>query len=207
MVISEGYGLSEASPVTCFNPLDRPRKPGSIGTSIMNVENKIVNELGEEVPNGGVGELIVHGPNVMKGYYKMPEETEVTIRDGWLYTGDLARMDDEGYIYIVDRKKDLILVGGYNVYPREVEEIIYNHPDVVEVAVLGVPDPDFGEAVKCFVVSKNLSLTEASLLEYCQIYLAKYKIPSSIEFLEELPKNTTGKILRRALKTIVLQKK
>lgn len=207
VVISEGYGLSEASPVTCFNPLDRPRKPGSIGTSILNVENKIVNELGEEVPTGEVGELVVHGPNVMKGYYKMPEETEVTIRDGWLYTGDLARMDDEGYIYIVDRKKDLILVGGYNVYPREVEEIIYNHPDVVEVAVLGVPDPDFGEAVKCFVVSRNPSLTEANLLEYCQIYLAKYKIPSSIEFLEELPKNTTGKILRRALKTIVLQKK
>jgi len=200
VIISEGYGLSEASPVTCFNPLDRPRKPGSIGTSIMNVENKVVNELGEEVPVGEVGELIVRGPNVMKGYYKMPEETAYAIRDGWLYTGDLAKMDEEGYFYIVDRKKDMIIVGGYNVYPREVEEVLYNHPNVVEVAVVGVPDPNFGEAVKCFVVSKNDSLTEEELIAYCREHLAKYKVPSSIEFLEELPKNTTGKILRRALK-------
>jgi len=200
VIISEGYGLSEASPVTCFNPLDRPRKPGSIGTSIMNVENKVVNEFGEEVPVGEVGELIVRGPNVMKGYYNMPEETAHTIRDGWLYTGDLAKMDEEGYFYIVDRKKDMIIVGGYNVYPREVEEVLYSHPDVVEAAVIGVPDPNFGEAVKCFVVSRNPNLTEEQLIEYCREHLAKYKVPSSIEFLEELPKNTTGKILRRALK-------
>lgn len=200
VIVSEGYGLSEASPVTCFNPLDRPRKPGSIGTSIMNVENKVVNEFGEEVPVGEVGELIVRGPNVMKGYYKMPEETAHTIRDGWLYTGDLAKMDEEGYFYIVDRKKDMIIVGGYNVYPREVEEVLYSHPDVVEAAVIGVPDPNFGEAVKCFVVSRNPNLTEEQLIEYCREHLAKYKVPSSIEFLEELPKNTTGKILRRALK-------
>ncbi|MBA2872030.1 long-chain acyl-CoA synthetase [Anoxybacillus calidus] len=200
VIISEGYGLSEASPVTCFNPLDRPRKPGSIGTNIINVENKVVNEFGEEVPVGEVGELIVRGPNVMKGYYKMPEETAAAIRDGWLYTGDLAKMDEEGYFYIVDRKKDMIIVGGYNVYPREVEEVLYNHPDVVEVAVVGVPDPNFGEAVKCFVVSKNAHLTEEDLIAYCREHLAKYKVPSSIVFLEELPKNTTGKILRRALK-------
>jgi long-chain acyl-CoA synthetase len=204
--VSEGYGLSEASPVTCFNPLDRPRKAGSIGTSILHVENKIVNELGEEVPVGEVGELIVQGPNVMKGYYKMPEETEATIREGWLYTGDLARMDEEGYFYIVDRKKDLIIVGGYNVYPREVEEVLYNHPEVVEAAVLGVPDSNLGEAVKCYVVTKNPAVTETDLLEYCQEHLAKYKVPSSIDFLEELPKNTTGKILRRALKTQMTQK-
>lgn len=203
--ISEGYGLSEASPVTCFNPLDRPRKPGSIGTSIMNVENKVVNEMGEEVAPGEVGELIVRGPNVMAGYYKMPEETAATIKDGWLYTGDLARMDEDGYFYIVDRKKDLILVGGYNVYPREVEEVLYNHPDVVEVAVLGVPDANFGEAVMCYVVSKNPDLTEEQLMEYSRKHLAKYKVPNAIEFLEELPKNTTGKILRRALKKQVLQ--
>lgn len=206
VVISEGYGLSEASPVTCFNPLDRPRKPGSIGTSIINVENKIVNELGEELPPGVAGELIVRGPNVMKGYYKMPEETAATIKNGWLYTGDIAKMDEEGYFYIVDRKKDMIIVGGYNVYPREVEEVLYNHPDVVEVAVLGVPDPNHGEAVKCFVVSKNSSLTENDLIEYCKQHLAKYKVPSSIEFLDELPKNTTGKILRRALKEKVLNR-
>ncbi|MEH7081446.1 fatty acid--CoA ligase family protein [Neobacillus drentensis] len=205
VVISEGYGLSEASPVTCFNPLDRPRKPGSIGTSILRVENKILNELSEEVAIGEVGELVVRGPNVMKGYYKMPEETAATIRNGWLHTGDLARMDEDGYFYIVDRKKDLILVGGYNVYPREVEEVIYNHSDIVEVAVLGVPDPNLGEAVKAFVVSKNPELTTEQLLNYCKERLAKYKIPSSIEFIEELPKNTTGKILRRALKTQVAQ--
>jgi long-chain acyl-CoA synthetase len=199
VIISEGYGLSEASPVTCFNPLDKPRKPGSIGTTIVNVENKVVNEMGEEVAPGEVGELVVRGPNVMKGYYKMPEETAHAIRDNWLYTGDLARMDDEGYFYIVDRKKDMIIVGGYNVYPREVEEVLYSHENVVEVAVVGVPDPELGEAVKCFVVT-NKEVAEVELLAYCAERLAKYKVPSSIEFLEELPKNTTGKILRRALK-------
>jgi long-chain acyl-CoA synthetase len=205
VLVSEGYGLSEASPVTSFNPLDRPRKPGSIGTSIIHVENKVVNELGDEVPIGEVGELIVRGPNVMKGYYKMAEETAATLRDGWLYTGDLARVDEEGYLYIVDRKKDMIIVGGYNVYPREVEEVIYNHPDVVEVAVFGVPDPNQGESVVGYVVSKNPSLTAEKLLTYCREHLAKYKIPSSIEFIDELPKNTTGKILRMALKAQVVQ--
>lgn len=205
VMISEGYGLSEAAPVTCFNPLDRPRKPGSIGQSIVHVENKVVDELGEEVPVGQSGELIVRGPNVMKGYYKMPEETAATIRDGWLYTGDMAKMDEEGYFYIVDRKKDLVIVGGYNVYPREVEEVLYNHEDVVEVAVVGVPDPYQGEAVRAYVVSKNPNLTEEAVIAYCREHLAKYKVPSSIEFLEELPKNTTGKILRRALKEQVVK--
>ncbi|MEH7414328.1 fatty acid--CoA ligase family protein [Neobacillus drentensis] len=200
VLISEGYGLSEASPVTCFNPLDRPRKPGSIGTSILRVENKIVDELGQDVPIGSVGELIVHGPNVMKGYYKMPEETQAAIRNGWLHTGDMARMDEEGYFYIVDRKKDMIIVGGYNVYPREVEEVIYNHPEVVEAAVVGIPDPNQGEAVTAYVVSKNPGLTKEQVQEYCREHLAKYKVPTTIEFIEELPKNTTGKILRRALK-------
>ena len=198
--ISEGYGLSEASPVTCFNPIDRERKPGSIGTNILNVENKVVNELGDEVPVGEVGELIVRGPNVMKGYYKMPEETENTIRDGWLYTGDLARQDEEGYFYIVDRKKDMIIVGGYNVYPREVEEVLFGHPGIVEAAVVGVPDPNFGEEVLAFVVKKDESLTAGELQSYCEEKLAKYKVPKSFEFLAELPKNTTGKILRRSLK-------
>ncbi|MDR4937547.1 fatty acid--CoA ligase family protein [Rossellomorea marisflavi] len=204
VMISEGYGLSEASPVTCFNPLDRPRKPGSIGTSIMSIKNKVVNELGEEVPPGQVGELIVNGPNVMKGYYKMEEETQAAIRDGWLYTGDLARMDEEGYFYIVDRKKELIIVGGFNVYPREIEEVLYDHPEIVEAAVIGVPHPEKGEAVSCYVVRKDPALSEEEVMEYCRERLAKYKLPSSIEFLEELPKNTTGKILRRALKAQVL---
>ncbi|WLR42863.1 fatty acid--CoA ligase family protein [Bacillus carboniphilus] len=205
VMVSEGYGLSEASPVTAFNPLDRPRKPGSIGTDVMGIKNKVVNELGDEVAPGEVGELVVQGPNVMKGYYKMPEETEHTIREGWLYTGDLAKMDEEGYFYIVDRKKDLILVGGYNVYPREVEEVLYDHKDVIECAVFGVPDPERGEAVRAFVVSKNPELKEEDLQIFLGEHLAKYKLPSSIEFLEELPKNTTGKILRRALKQKVLQ--
>ncbi|WP_394219887.1 fatty acid--CoA ligase family protein [Halobacillus trueperi] len=198
--VSEGYGLSEASPVTAFNPLDRPRKAGSIGQNIKNVENKVVDELGEELPAGEVGELIVKGPNVMKGYYKLPEETAVTIRDGWLYTGDMARQDEDGYFYIVDRKKDMILVGGYNVYPREVEEVLYQHEDVTEVAVVGAPDPELGETVISFVVSKNPTLTDAQLTEYCRDHLAKYKVPSRIEFMSELPKNTTGKILRKNLR-------
>lgn len=206
VIVSEGYGLSEASPVTCFNPLDRPRKPGSIGTSIMNIENKVVDELGREVPVGEVGELIVRGPNVMKGYYKMPQDTAAAIREGWLYTGDLATMDEEGYFYIVDRKKDLVIVGGYNVYPREVEEVLYDHPEIVEAAVIGVPDPNLGEAVKAFVVLRNGILDKEELMDYLAKKLASYKLPSTIEFLEELPKNTTGKILRRALKDQMLQK-
>jgi long-chain acyl-CoA synthetase len=204
--ISEGYGLSEASPVTCFNPLDRPCKPGSIGTNIHNVENKVVDELGNEVPVGQVGELIVRGPNIMKGYYKMPEETAFTIKDGWLHTGDLAKMDEDGYFYIVDRKKDMIIVGGYNVYPREVEEVLYSHPSVLETAVIGIPDLNVGEAVKCFVVLKEPGITEDDLLAYCRKHLAKYKVPADIEFLTELPKNTTGKILRRALKQQLLSR-
>ena len=199
--VSEGYGLSESSPVTCFNPIDRERIPGSIGTTISNVENKIVDDLGIEVPDGEVGELIVRGPNVMKGYYKMPEETTVALRDGWLYTGDLARRDEDGYFYIVDRKKDLVIVGGYNVYPREVEEVIFEHSDVVEAAVIGVPDPDYGEAVHAFIVLKEgVELDMESLERYCRQRLAKYKVPKHFEFLNELPKNTTGKILRRSLK-------
>lgn len=198
--ISEGYGLSEASPVTCFNPLDKPRKPGSIGTNIVHVENKVVDEFGEEVAVGEVGELIVQGPNVMQSYYKMPEETTAALKDGWLYTGDMARMDDEGYFYIVDRKKDMILVGGYNVYPREVEEVLYAHPNVSEAAVVGIPHPETGEAVICFVVADHTGITEKNLIEFCKAHLAKYKIPTSIEFLDELPKNTTGKILRKNLR-------
>lgn len=197
--VSEGYGLSEASPVTCFNPIDRERKAGSIGPSIVNVENKVVDIDGNELPVGEVGELIVRGPNVMKGYYKMPEETAVAIRDGWLYTGDLAKQDEEGYFFIVDRKKDTIIVGGFNVYPREVEEVLYAHPNVVEAAVVGSPDSDFGEAVHAYVVLKE-AITAEELRAYCAEHIVKYKVPSVIEILDELPKNTTGKILRRSLR-------
>ncbi|MER2191608.1 MAG: fatty acid--CoA ligase family protein [Solibacillus sp.] len=198
--LSEGYGLSEASPVTCFNPIDRKRKAGSIGPSIVNVENKVVDLEGNEIPVGEVGELIVRGPNVMKGYYKMPEDTANAIRDGWLYTGDLAKQDEEGYFYIVDRKKDMIIVGGFNVYPREVEEVLYAHPNVVEAAVVGFPDKDFGEAVHAYVVLKDQTMTVEALRAYCAEHIVKYKVPSVIEVLDELPKNTTGKILRRTLR-------
>lgn len=199
--VSEGYGLSEASPVTCFNPLSRERKVGSIGTSIPNVENKIVDNQGIEVPVGEVGELIVCGPNVMKGYYKMPKETSETIRDGWLYTGDLAKKDEEDYFYIVDRKKDLIIVGGFNVYPREVEEVLYLHPNVVEAAVVGVPEPDFGEIVYAYVVVKDKEVSvHEELACFCAERLAKYKLPEIIEIVDNLPKNSTGKILRKILK-------
>ena len=203
--VSEGYGLSEASPVTCFNPLDRERKAGSIGTNINNVINRVVDEYGRDVPVGEVGELIVRGPNVMKGYYKMPEETAVAIRDGWLYTGDLAKQDEEGYFYIVDRKKDMIIVGGFNVYPREVEEVLFAHPNIIEAAIVGVPDSDFGEAVHAFVVLKDdIKTTTDDILAYCAQHMVKYKVPKVIEILDELPKNTTGKILRRSLKKVIV---
>jgi len=197
--ILEGYGLSEASPVTCFNPVDGVQKPGSIGTSIVDVENKVVDELGQELPDGQVGELIVRGPNVMTGYYKMPEESQATLRDGWLYTGDLARRDEDGYFYIVDRKKDMIIVGGYNVYPREVEEVLYQHPNIIEAAVIGIPDEEMGEAVKAFVVVRE-TMTEEEARTFCGTSLAKYKCPTQIEFIDRLPRNTTGKILRTVLK-------
>ncbi|WP_339192267.1 fatty acid--CoA ligase family protein [Bacillus sp. FSL K6-1003] len=203
VTILEGYGLSEASPVTCFNPFDRGRKPGSIGTSILHVENKVVDPLGREVPDHQVGELIVKGPNVMKGYYNMPMETKHALKDGWLYTGDLARRDEDGYFYIVDRKKDMIIVGGYNVYPREVEEVLYSHPDVKEAVVIGVPDAESGEAVKGYVVPKRSGVTEAEMMAHCEKHLAKYKRPAAIIFLDDIPKNATGKMLRRALKDML----
>lgn len=199
--ISEGYGLSEAAPVTCFNPLDRERVQGSIGRSIVNVENKVVDEEGNEVPDGEVGELVVRGPNVMKGYYAMPDQTSEVLAGGWLHTGDLAKRDENGYFYIVDRKKDLIIVGGFNVYPREVEEVLFEHRDVVEAAVLGMPDDDFGEEVQAYVVLKeSASLNEEELIAFCAKKLAKYKVPKQIQFMNELPKNSTGKVLKRSLK-------
>ncbi|AWD86944.1 MULTISPECIES: fatty acid--CoA ligase family protein [Bacillus] len=203
VTILEGYGLSEASPVTCFNPFDRGRKPGSIGTNILHVENKVVDTLGRELPDHQVGELIVKGPNVMKGYYKMPEETEHALKDGWLYTGDLAKRDEDGYFYIVDRKKDMILVGGYNVYPREVEEVLYSHEGIKEAVVIGVPDAKTGEAVHAYIVPGDGELTEQAVFDYCETHLAKYKRPAEVVFLDEIPKNATGKLLRRAVRDML----
>ncbi|MDQ3999740.1 MAG: long-chain fatty acid--CoA ligase [Actinomycetota bacterium] len=200
--VYEGYGLSEASPVTHFNPTFAERRPGSIGVPIPSTDTRIVDvETGkEEMPVGEPGELVVKGPQVMKGYWNMPEETAETLRDGWLYTGDVARMDEDGYFYIVDRKKDMIVAAGYNVYPREIEEVLFEHPDVSEAVTVGVPDEYRGETVKAFVVRKPGSeVTEEEILAFCKERLASYKTPKALEFRDELPKSTVGKLLRRVL--------
>ena len=200
----EGYGLSEATPVTHANPIFGENRIGTIGLPFPNTDAKIVDaETGEEdLAPGEVGELVVQGPQVMKGYWRMPTETANTLRDGWLHTGDLSRMDEDGYFQIVDRKKDMILgAGGYNIYPREVEEVLYEHPKVKECAVVGVPvSVEKGERVKAFVVLKQgETASEEDLLAFCRENLAPYKVPRFIEFRDDLPKTMVGKILRRVL--------
>jgi len=199
----EGYGLSEASPVTHNNPpfLGRGRE-GSIGIPIPSTDARIVDvETGEtEMPVGESGELIIKGPQVMKGYLNMPGETATALRNGWLHTGDVAKMDEDGYFYIVDRKKDMILTSGYNVYPREVEEVLFEHPDVAEAVAIGIPDEYRGECVKAFVVKRSgATTTEDEMLAFCKERLAAYKVPKAVEFREDLPKSTVGKLLRRVL--------
>ena len=199
----EGYGLTEASPVTHCNPLYGERRLGSVGLPLPGVDAKVVDEEGKEVPLGEVGELIVKGPNVMKGYWNRPEETQKALKDGWLFTGDLARMDQDGYFYIVDRKKDMIIAGGYNIYPREVEEVLYGHEAVQEAAVVGVPDPYRGETVAAFIVLKEEyrgKVTEKDIEAFCRANLAAYKVPRIIQFRDSLPKSSVGKILRRELR-------
>ena len=201
-VVFEGYGLSEAPTATHCNPLLGENRTSSIGLPLPDVDCRIVS-LDDGVTDlevGEIGELLVKGPQVMKGYHNMPTETANTLRDGWLYTGDIARMDEQGYFYIVDRKKELIKPGGYQVWPREVEEAIAEHPKVLEVGVAGVPDPYRGETVKAWVVVKpGQTMTEADVKAWCSERLAKYKVPTQIEFRSELPKTTVGKILRREL--------
>lgn len=200
-VYSEGYGLSEASPVTHSNPIHRI-KSGSVGVPYPDTECRVVDmETGEEdLPPGQAGELVISGPQVMKGYWNMPVETNKALRNGWLYTGDIAMMDEEGYFYIVDRKKDMIIASGYNVYPREVEETIYELPQVQEAVVVGVPDKYRGETVKAYIVLKaGQGLTAEEIIRFCQEQLAAYKVPKIVEFREELPKSAVGKLLRRLL--------
>ncbi|WP_200084902.1 long-chain-fatty-acid--CoA ligase [Salicibibacter cibi] len=200
--VAEGFGLSEASPVTHRNPVDGLQKTGSIGITLPNTEAKIVDIATgeEEQPTGEVGELIIRGPQIMKGYYGLPEETAETLRDGWLYTGDLANIDEDGYYFIVGRKKDLILASGFNVYPIEVEDVIYRHPAVQEAAVIGVPDPYRGETVKAVVVKhEGAELTEEGLIDFCKESLSNYKVPKLVSFVNELPKTAVGKILKREL--------
>ena len=201
-VVFEGYGLSEAPTASHCNPQLGENRTGSIGLPLPDVECRIVS-LDDEVtdlPPGEIGELVLKGPMVMKGYHNMPTETANALRDGWLHTGDIARMDEDGYFYIVDRKKELIKPGGYQVWPREVEEVITEHPKVLEVGVAGIPDPYRGETVKAWVVVKpGETLTEDDIKDWCQDKLASYKIPTQVEFRDELPKTTIGKILRREL--------
>lgn len=205
-LIKEGFGLTETSPVTHCNPLHTPTPINSIGLPVPSTDVKIVNEAGEEVPEGEAGELCIKGPQVMMGYWNRPDETAKTIKDGWLWTGDIAKVDSKGYFYIVDRKKDMILVSGFNVFPNEVEAVLAAHPKVLEVAVIGVPDNNSGEAVKAYIVPKDPSLTKQEIQEFCKDQLTGYKRPRQIEFRDSLPKTNIGKILRRMLKEELTQK-
>ncbi|KXK02116.1 MAG: acyl-CoA synthetase /AMP-acid ligase II [Acidobacteria bacterium OLB17] len=197
--VLEGYGLSETSPLATFNHMQRPSKPGTVGQSIFGVDVKCFDNDDNEVPRGTSGEVVIRGPNVMKGYYKRPDATAEAFRNGWFHTGDIGMIDEDGYLTIVDRKKDMILRGGYNVYPRELEELIITHPAVSLVAVIGVPDERLGEEVKAFVVlKKGEALSEAELIEWCRERIAANKYPRFVEFRDELPIGNTGKILKRA---------
>ncbi len=209
-MLYEGYGLTEASPTTHSTPTLAKRKIGSIGLPFPSTECKIVDlETGEHiVPVGQDGELCIRGPQVMKGYWNRPDETAIALRDGWLYTGDVAQMDEDGFFYIVQRKKDMIIVSGFNVYPNEVEDVLFTHPAILEAAVIGVPDEYRGEAVKAFIVLRpGATATAEDVLEFCRANLAKYKVPSVIELTPSLPKSAVGKVLRRELREMETQKK
>lgn len=201
LAIYEGYGLSESSPVASFNPTDRPPVPGSVGLPIYGVEMRLVDERDRPVPSGQVGEVALRGHNIMKGYYKRPGPTAEAMRGGWFHTGDLGKTDENGYLYIVGRKKDLIKRGGLNIYPREVEDVLQAHPAVAQAAVVGIPDEVMGEEVKAFVVLEQDESVEAEeLIEYTRLRVAAYKYPRYIEFRAELPKDAAGKVIKRQLR-------
>jgi long-chain acyl-CoA synthetase len=200
--IMEGYGLTECSPTCLENPPGKTR-PGSIGFPVPGFEARIVDENDVDVPPGEVGELLISGPGVMKEYLNQPEATATTLRGGWLHTGDLARQDEDGYTYIVDRKKEMIIRGGYNVYPREIEEVFYSHPNVVDVAVLGLPNVDLGEEVGAAVVLRpGAETTPEELRQYVKERVAPYKYPRVIKLVEELPRNASGKVLKREISLV-----
>ena len=199
--ILEGYGLSETSPVASFNRLDLPSKPGSVGPPVWGVSIRIVDADGVDVPQGEMGEILIKGHCVMKGYYKRPEATVETIRDGWLHTGDIGNFDEDGYVYITDRVKDMIIRGGFNVYPREIEEVMMTHPDISLTAVIGVPDDSHGEEIKAFVIlNEGSGVTEEDIVAWCKENMAAYKYPRIVEIRKSLPMTATGKILKRELR-------
>ena len=199
--ILEVYGLTESTGLVTANPVQGVRKAGSIGLPVFGVQTRLINNDGHDVARGEVGELLFKGPNATKGYWKLPEQTAESIRDGWVHTGDLARQDEEGYFYIVGRKNDLIITGGYNVYPREIEEVLYTHPAVYEAAVIGIPDEVKGEIPKAFITLKpEQQASEGEIIAFCKANLAPYKIPRQVEIRSELPKSSTGKILHRELR-------
>ena len=200
VTLSEGYGMTESSPVATVNPIDGSARLGSIGLPVPSTDIRIVDDNGYPLPAGEIGELQIKGPQVMAGYYNQPEETAKVIKDGWLSTGDMALMEPDGYFRIVDRKKDMILVSGFNVYPNEIEDVIAAHPKVMECCAIGIPDEKSGEVVKLFVVKKDKSLSEAEVLGYAREHMTNYKIPKEIAFIDELPKSNVGKILRKELR-------
>lgn len=201
--VIEGYGLTESSPVVCCNPIDGTDRVGTIGLPLPETEVRIIADNGDDITNKGEpGELCVRGPQVMSGYYNRPDETEKVLKDGWLYTGDIALMDQDGFFKIVDRKKDMILVSGFNVYPNEIEDVLARHPKILEVAAIGIDDDHSGEVVKVFVVKKDQSLTEKEVINFAKESLTNYKVPKHVEFINELPKTNVGKVLRRALRDI-----
>jgi long-chain acyl-CoA synthetase len=202
VTVLEGYGLSETSPVATFNHVDLPRKVGSIGIPVFGCEVRVVDEEGNELPPGKPGEIVIRGHNVMKGYYNRPEATAEAIRGGWFHSGDVAYRDEDGYFFIVDRLKDMIIRGGFNVYPREIEETLMTHPAVSLATVIGVPDSENGEEIKAFIIPKpGVAVTEQEIVAWCKERMAAYKYPRLIEFREALPMTATGKILKRELRT------
>jgi long-chain acyl-CoA synthetase len=202
--ILEGYGLSETAPVATFNQVGRPRKPGSIGLPIWGCDVQVVGADGAEVPRGEPGEIVIRGHNVMKGYWRQPEATAEAMRGGWFHSGDIGRMDEEGYLYVVDRVKDMIIRGGLNVYPREIEEVLLTHPAVSIAAVIGVPHEEHGEEVKAYVVRRpGAAVTEEELVAWGRDAMAAYKYPRAVEFVESLPMTATGKVLKRELRAAV----
>jgi long-chain acyl-CoA synthetase len=206
--ILEGYGLSETSPVASFNRPDKPRKPGSIGLPIWGVEMKIVDDNMNELPVGERGEIVIRGHNIMKGYYKKPDANAEAFKGGWFHSGDVGYKDEDGYFYIVDRTKDMIIRGGFNVYPRELEEVLVTHPDVSLAAVVGVPDEEYGEEVAAYVIRNgNSKLTEEELMAWCKKEMAAYKYPRIIRFLDSLPLGPTGKILKTELRKMAAEER